>query len=226
VEKIGTQNPVYLFPCRVDTAKVEILSGISKDFDVCKKCALQIHDAINNFINLPENKKHPITFLIQKYKSVTQFKVKERIHDIINVNKGRSAEKESGGNPVSMERIPPPLWQQELHYFIVEKLLSIGICRMDVIFKAIKDGVLHVPLSYTTGNHKKHFIKTYILSLLVDCIDRQYVDFVVPARKTSAGTDAETINYNQGALVYTGFCSTLLSGMLLLSACYKLFNLF
>ena len=67
---------------------------------------------------------------------------------------------ESGGHPISMDRIPKHLWQQELHYFIVEKLLSIGICRMDVIFKAIKDGVLHVPLSYIpNGTTRKISLK-------------------------------------------------------------------
>jgi len=95
-------------------------------------------------------------------------------------NKEKSARIESSGSPEPMDKITPTLWQQELHYFIVEKILSIGICRMDVIFKAIDDGVLHVPQSYTKGNHKKNFIKTHILSLLDDSLDRKFIDFVVP----------------------------------------------
>ena len=178
---------------------------------------MQIHEEINKFINLPENKKHPITYLIQKYDSVTQSQVKESICAIVNSNKEKSARIESSGISEPMDKISPVLWQQELHYFIVEKILSIGICRMDVIFKAINDGVLHVPQSYTKWNHKKNFIKTHILSLLADSLDRKFIDFVVPARNPSAGTDAASINYNHGALVYTGLSSTLLSGMPLIS---------
>ena len=203
MEEIGTQHPVYLFPCRVETAKSNFLSGISKDSDVCKACSLQIHDEIKKFINMSDNKKHPITFLIQKYKSETQSKVKERIRNIIEGNREKSATIESGGQPELIDKIPQHLWQQELHYFIVEKLLSIGICRMDVIFKAIKNGVLHVPQSYMQPKNKRQFIKKNIFSLLDDCIDRKFVDFIVPARTYSPGTDA---------LVYTGVCSTLLSG--------------
>jgi hypothetical protein len=73
-----------------------------------------------------------------------------------------------------IDKIPQHLWQQELHYFIVEKLLSIGICRMDVIFKAIKEVVLHVPQSYMQPKHKKQFIKMNIFSLLDDCIDKKF----------------------------------------------------
>jgi predicted Fe-S protein YdhL (DUF1289 family) len=212
VEEIGTQHPVYLFPCRVETAKSNFLSGISKDFDVCKACSLQIHDEIKKYINMSDNKKNPITFLIQKYKSETQSKMKDRIRNIIVGNKEKTARIESGGHPELMDKFPQRLWQQEMHYFIVEKILSIGICRMDVIFKAIQDGVLHVPQSYTMKNNKKQFIKKYIFSLLDEFMDRKFVDFIVPAWTASAGTDATAINYNHGALVYTGVCSTLLSG--------------
>ena len=99
MEEIGTQHPVYLFPCRVETAKSKFLSGISKDSDVCKACSLQIHDEINKFIYMCDNNKHPITFLIQKYKSETQSKVKERIRTIIEGNREKSARIESGVFP-------------------------------------------------------------------------------------------------------------------------------
>ena len=120
--------------------------------------------------------------------------MKEGIVAIINSNKEKIARIESGGHLESMDKITQAMWQKELHYFIVEKLLSIGICRMDVIFKAINDGVLHVPTSYTKKNHKKNFIKKFILSLLDNFIDPKFVDFVVPARKSSAGIDAGKIN--------------------------------
>ena len=188
MEEIGTQHPVYLFPCRVETAKSNFLSGISKDFDVCKACSLQIHDEVNTFMNMSDNKKHPITFLIQKYKSETQSKVKERIRTIIEGNREKSARIESGGLPELMDKIPQHLWQQELHYFIVEKLLSIGICRMDVIFKAIKEGVLHVPQSYMQPDTRNSSLRRTFPVYSNDCIDRKFVIFIVPYAETDANT--------------------------------------
>jgi hypothetical protein len=220
ISEIGSEHPAYLCPFPVSVhvrgteSPVSVLSGIGKDFVICQSCALQLHKDINDFIHLPENKKHPITFLIQSYDSTPQSELKDKIQACIQANKTMSLSQGSASLiGVRPTKIDCAMWRQELHYFIVEKLLTLGICRMDVIFKAIKDGVLHIPQSYIKSNNRMHFIHTNIMTLLDNkTIDKKFVSFIVPARTSSMGTAAETLNYIHGALVYSGFCSTLSSG--------------
>ena len=87
--------------------------------------------------------------------------------------------------------------------FIVEKLLSLGICRMEVIFKAIDNGTLHIPKSYAQLKHRKQFVKDQILSILEDNhIDKKFVSFVFPARIASMGTAGDTLNYKRVSLFW------------------------
>jgi hypothetical protein len=166
ISEIGNEHPAYLCPFPVSVhvrgteSPVSVLSGIGKDFVICQPCAMQLHKDINDFINLPENKKHPITFLIQSYDSTPQSELKEKIQACIQANKMRSLSQGSASLiGVVPTKIDYALWRQELHYFIVEKLLTLGICRMDVIFKAIKDGVFsksNIEINSGNDNHKRY----------------------------------------------------------------------
>jgi len=109
---------------------------------------------------MSENKKHPLTFLIQKYGSTLQSDLKGEINSLIQENKNLAPPKEKLDRDVS-KKISKDLWKQELHYFIVEKLLSLGICRMEVIYKAVENGTLHTPKSYVQYKHRKQFIKDH-----------------------------------------------------------------
>ena len=121
---------------------------------------------------------------------------------IIEENKSLASMSE-GLSRDALRKIPRELWQQELHYFIVEKLLSLGICRMEVIFKAIDKGTLHTPKSYSKPNNRKQFVKDHILTILEEHqIDKKFISFVFPARIASMGTAGDTLNYKRVSLFW------------------------
>ena len=110
VPQIGTQHPAYLcpFPTTVFVAdkELEVLPGLSKDIDVCSDCALNLNVNINAFINTSENKKHPLTFLIQKYGSTLQSNVKSTIKCIIEENKSLASMSEELNRDTAKKNTP------------------------------------------------------------------------------------------------------------------------